>query len=186
MTRYLRAARWRFLDRPGTTEVLLRKTWWGWILEGEATTPVGGEPIRLTFKVRCDSRWRTRRATIRLDDGESSRSLRIRRSRDGLWTVDRRPREDLRGCEDLDLEATPATNTLPIRRLRLGIGEAADVRAAWVRFPPLTVEPTKQRYTRVGATRYRYENLDSGYATEFNVDEAGLVLRYAGLWERAP
>ena len=37
-----------------------------------------------------------------------------------------------------------------------------------------------------GPRRYRFENLDSGYAVEILVDDAGLVLEYPDLWARAP
>ena len=43
-----------------------------------------------------------------------------------------------------------------------------------------------QRYTRVAERRYRLENLDSGYAVEILVDDAGLVLEVPDLWARAP
>ncbi len=90
----------------------------------------------------------------------------------------------MRGCLDVDLSVTPATNTLPIRRLALAEGAAAAVTAAWVRFPALTVEPLPQRYTRLGGGRYRYES-DTGFVTEIESDDLGLVTRYGGGWERA-
>ena len=86
----------------------------------------------------------------------------------------------------LDFEISPATNTLPIRRLDPKMGETRDIRVAWVRFPELRVEPTRQRYTRVAERRYRFENLDSGYSVEILVDDAGLVLEYPDLWARSP
>ena len=82
------------------------------------------------------------------------------------------------GCLDVDLEVTPATNTLPIRRLHLPLGESASPVAAWVRFPDLTVEPLPQEYRRTGEHRYRYQN-----RYELEVDDLGLVTRYADIWE---
>ncbi len=92
-------------------------------------------------------------------------------------------RDDLAGCIDVDLGITPSTNTLPIRRLNLQVGESADVTAAWVRFPELTVEPLAQRYTRLDERRYRYEST-TGFSAELEVDELGLVVRYGDIWER--
>lgn len=86
----------------------------------------------------------------------------------------------LRGCEDVDLGITPATNTLPIRRLNLPIGETRAVTAAWVRFPDLQIEPLPQHYTRLDRQRYRYESGDGAYTTEIVVDERSLVTHYAG------
>ncbi len=88
------------------------------------------------------------------------------------------------GCADVDLGFTPATNTLPIRRLDLPIGAQSEITAAWVKFPELTVQPLNQRYTRLSGTLYCYESLENGFRAEIEVDDEGLVVRYAGGWER--
>ena len=62
----------------------------------------------------------------------------------------------LKGCIDVDLGCSPSTNTLPIRRLRLGIGGSQTIHAAWVRFPELTVEKSAQTYSRPDEFTYRY------------------------------
>lgn len=96
--------------------------------------------------------------------------------------VDKHERPDLAGCIDIDLSITPATNTLPIRRLGLAVGASAEVTAAWVRFPALIVAPLRQRYTRLAPDRYRYESLESGFTTELTVDDQGLIAHYPGGW----
>jgi uncharacterized protein len=83
----------------------------------------------------------------------------------------------------VDLAVTPATNTLPIRRLDLQIGHSASVTAAWIRFPELEIQPLSQRYTRLAKNTYRYES-DPGFSTEIRVDDLGLVTYYRGGWER--
>ena len=134
---------------------------------------------------------------LRLDLADPSRVGDDQRSRDpeaaralchadGGWILNGQEQADLRGCVDIDFEVSPATNTLPIRRLDPKMGETRDIRVAWVRFPELRVEPTRQRYTRVAGRRYRFENLDSGYSVEILVDDAGLVLEYPDLWARSP
>jgi uncharacterized protein len=55
----------------------------------------------------------------------------------------------LRGCVDIDLSVTPLTNTFPIRRLQLGVGESAEIEAAYIEFPSLLVSRSFQRYTRL-------------------------------------
>ena len=75
---------------------------------------------------------------------------------------------------------TPATNTLPIRRLGLDVGEEAEIHVAWPVWPDLTLQRTLQRYTRLAEDRYRYrqDEFDAG----LTVDRQGLVLEYEGLW----
>jgi hypothetical protein len=88
----------------------------------------------------------------------------------------------------VDLESSAGTNTLPVHRLRLDVGQAADVPAAYVRVRDLGVERLEQRYSRVdnlgGSTQYDY----SAPVFEFDVrlvfDATGLVLDYPGIARR--
>jgi hypothetical protein len=105
----------------------------------------------------------------------------LERDPKGNWTVDGSAARSLKGCTDVDLGCSPSTNTLPIRRLRLAIGASATIRAAWVRFPELTVVKADQAYTRLDEFTYRYASGD--FASELTVDDDGLVASYA-VWRR--
>jgi hypothetical protein len=85
---------------------------------------------------------------------------------------------------DIDLAVTPATNTLPIRRLNLEVGQSQEVTAAWLKFPDLTLEILPQLYTRLGPQRYHYQS-GTGFSAELLVDDLGVVTVYPGGWERA-
>lgn len=155
---------------------------------GTVITAFEGEPASFRYFLQTGSGWRTADVTIWLALPESlelSRAVKsLRLHVDGQrWIVDEQERDDLRGCVDVDLGITPSTNTLPIRRLNLAVGESAEVTAAWVRFPELTVEPLRQRYTRLAPDRYLYESLVSDFKAELTVDDEGLVTRYPGGWE---
>ena len=91
---------------------------------------------------------------------------------------------DLRDCTDIDIAVTPFTNTLPIRRLNLEVGEAAEIDVVYVTVPDLTLSPAPQRYTRLDDRIYRFESLDSGYTADITVDDHGLVTDYPGLFRR--
>jgi uncharacterized protein len=99
-----------------------------------------------------------------------------------VWLVNGQERPDLQECRDVDIGVTPATNTLPIRRLELQVGESRKLVAAWLRFPELDVIPLKQRYTRIDEETYLYESVMSGYKAELIVDEDGVVQTYGGEW----
>ena len=94
----------------------------------------------------------------------------------------------LDGCVDVDITATPLTNTLPIRRLSLEQGESADIKVAYVTIPGLRVTPDEQRYTRLPTDadggRYRFEQAGAGFTAVLQVDADGLVDDYPGLFER--
>jgi uncharacterized protein len=92
---------------------------------------------------------------------------------------------ELAGALDVDLGFTPATNTQPIRRIGLEVGESASVRSAWLRFPELRLEPLEQTYTREAEQSFRYRALVDGepFIARLDTDAFGRVLRYEGLWE---
>jgi hypothetical protein len=135
-------------------------------------------PVEIRFTVRADGSWATRATSVRV----ARRSIELRADGLGGWSVEGTDRADLHGCTDVDLEFTPATNTLPIRRLGLEPGQSAEIEAAWVRVPSLDVERSVQRYERLGERRFRYSSGD--FAAVLDVDEHGLVLDYPPFWVR--
>jgi hypothetical protein len=102
------------------------------------------------------------------------------------WTSNGQAAPSVAGCVDLDLSFSPATNTIPIRRLALNPGERAEVRSAWLKFPGLVLEPLVQTYVCSGASTYHYESSGGEFVTDIEVDAAGFVVRYPPLWEREP
>ena len=138
----------------------------------------GGTAYEVRYAVDADTSWRTRRAEVRISDGPS---LSLEADGRGHWSRDGRRLSELDGCIDVDLEFTPATNTLAVRRLRLAPGAGADLRAAWVRFPALTVEPNEQRYERLEGAGYRY--LSGDFRADLELAADGLVTRYGSLWK---
>ena len=177
-------ARWRRLDVPGREEARFERTGSGWRLTGELEVEETGVTARLRYTIECDSEWQTRSAVV---EGEADGTpIRFDLAADGAgqWTHDGVPRPDLAGALDVDLGFTPATNTLPIRRLALAVGESAPVRSAWFRFPEFRREPLEQTYTREAEQYFRYCALVDGepFIARLETDEFGLVVRYQDLW----
>jgi hypothetical protein len=85
------------------------------------------------------------------------------------------------GCIDIDLNFSPVTNLLPIRRLNLAIGQEAKVKAAWLRFPSFALEPIEQLYSRIGINTYQYKS--GSLTTKLPVNELGFVISYPDYWE---
>lgn len=143
----------------------------------DSTVEVGGDRIR--YSLELSPLWAFRSLLLR----RGERELRLARTH-CAWTVDGARRADLAAAVDIDLALSPFTNTLPIRRLRLPVGASAEIITAYVGLD-LTVQPDGQRYTRLDEHRYRYEALDGGFEREIEVDDAGLVVDYPGLFARA-
>jgi hypothetical protein len=140
--------------------------------------------IAAQYSIVCDTGWRVLRLEVSLA-GENRR-LELSSNGAGRWTdPSGAPRPDLAGAIDVDLSATPFTNTLPIRRLGLRGGQVETIRVVYVRFPGLEVTLERQRYTCLEpGRRYRYESVDSDFTREIEVDPDGLVVTYPGLFRR--
>lgn len=147
----------------------------GWALASEV--PERGVAVR----VEVDGTWATRRAEVTAE-GVPPRLLTADGA--GSWWLGGGAAPALTGALDVDVEVTPLTNTLPIRRLQLAGIADAEVRAAWVRVPGDAVEPLDQRYSGLEGGRWRYRSA-TGFEAELTVDDRGLVENYGEVWRRA-
>jgi uncharacterized protein len=136
--------------------------------------------LEVRYRVEAGPDGLTRRVELELDGGATRRVLLADGA--GRWRWQGGPElAEVAGSLDVDLTVTPATNTLPIRRLAtLGVGQAADLHMAWVQFPGLEVIPSAQRYQRLAPDRWRFSTGD--FLAELLVDRDGLVLDYSGLF----
>jgi uncharacterized protein len=149
-------------------------------LSGIVLTPAHGTPLDVRYLVEATPDGLTRRVELELDGGATRRVLLADGT--GHWRWEDGPDlPQVDGALDVDLTVTPATNTLPIRRLAaLQPGQAADLQMAWVQFPDLEVIPSAQRYERLAPDRWRFSTGD--FSAELRVDPDGLVLDYGGLF----
>ncbi|WP_431228251.1 putative glycolipid-binding domain-containing protein [Burkholderia contaminans] len=145
-------------------------------LSGSVSGAIDGSPFRIDYAIACGADWLTRSARITQWNGTQPPRQWDIRCDAGRWTIDGVDVPALAGATDLDLGFSPSTNTLPIRRLGLAVGEATEIRTAWLRFPDVVFVRGEQRYTRTAERVYRYES--GTYVADIAVDEAGLVTDY--------
>lgn len=145
-----------------------------------------GAPFRLTYRLHWDKGGLLRSADMKARKGSQIRSLSLRVNDAGHWTSrDGEPLQHLDGCVDIDIWPTPLTNSFPIWRSKLQIGERREFYMAWVSAPALTVEAKHQAYTRLEEQLYRFESLDgTGFEATLPVDDEGFVLHYPELFRR--
>lgn len=153
----------------------------GYRLEAGETVAVGEERFFTRFSVRTDLAWVTREVHAEVVSAQGLESVALI-VQDGHWTgADRARLPELVGCLDVDVAATPLTNTLPIRRLGLCPGEYRDIQVAWIDIPSLRVRRVRQRYTRHpaedGLERYTYRDPRHG-EYQLSVDGDGVVVDY--------
>jgi uncharacterized protein len=173
----------RILDDHSFEECAVTAAPDGFGITGHVIAAQEGTPLVVSYDIGCDEAWSARSVTIEQTLGDAPRHLRLERAGEG-WLVDGARDTRLDGCAEPDLGLTPSTNALAIRRLDLTVGQAAEIKCAWVKFPALSVEPSLQRYERLGDHDYRYTNVASGFTALIAVDVLGLPVSYQGIWMR--
>jgi len=181
------------------------------------TATINLEPERLTahgamrtagyaasWALRCGENWITEHFEISVHGQGFSRHLWLDRAPNGTWNVQTRqsgtadlPEPGLADPHvldlalDCDLEACPATNTMPI--LRLGAVHNPDAQRtftmAMVHLPSLQVTASEQNYSsvrtydddsRTAVVAYS----SNGFSADLVVDADGIVIDYPGLAKR--
>jgi len=154
-----------------------------WHLEGTAVFSHEQRACQLDYQIVCDATWHTLFAKVAGWLSTTVVDIQIRTDPSGHWWLNEVEQSDVMDCIDIDLNFSPSTNLLPIRRLGLAVGEAAQIQAAWLRFPSFKLEPLPQRYHRLNEYTYRYESAGGQFVAELKVNHSGFVIDYPGIWQ---
>jgi hypothetical protein len=168
---------WKSIPWPGHEWARLSEN----RLEGAAVLMDDGRPCRLDYVIVLNEDGSTRSTNVDGWIGEREVHIQIEAA-NRQWRMNGDVQRQVQGCTDVDLNFSPSTNVLPIRRLQLDLGIGQDVRAAWLRFPSMTLETLVQRYTRLSADRIRYDSFSTNFTAELRVSPNGMVLDYGDIW----
>jgi hypothetical protein len=147
----------------------------GWTATGQV------EAQRIEYVLRLTAQWGTSQFLLFRDLDEAD--LWLGTDGHGRWgEVNGAHRPDLDGATDLELACTPFTHTIPIRRLPLAVGHAAELQVLQVDVETLGVVTSRVIYERLAPNRWRHV-LD-GVDTVFEVDEFGLPIDVADKFRR--
>ena len=172
---------WQSLSQPGCERATVRETATGLRLAGTVLV-AQPSPLEIRYELLCDEQWTTRGVAIEVMGSDAVRTLTLTADGLGRWWQGGEELAALTGCIDVDLGCSPLTNTLPLRRLGLAVGQTVELKAAWIRFPELSLVVAPQRYQRLDAHRYRFDS--EGFGADLVVDDLGVVVSYPGGWER--
>jgi hypothetical protein len=176
---------WRRLDEPGHEFAQLFFEDNVWRLSGTAIFAFGRpqrQPVRLDYLVMCDADWQTLSASVSGWVGDETICIDISVNEARRWRLNGVEVPAVEGCLDIDLSFSPSTNLLPIRRLRLNVGDEVAATAAWLRFPDFRLEPLAQSYRRISGAGYRDESGGGEFVAQRSVNEVGFVTSYPNLW----
>ncbi|MCV9939389.1 putative glycolipid-binding domain-containing protein [Boseaceae bacterium BT-24-1] len=176
-----RNVRWRALEGDGLEHLTLRGGANGLRADAVLVGARGGHRYGATYRIDCDPGFTARSFEITATDGRKLAMIR----RDGAWHDNERghlPAFD--ACVDIDLSATPFTNTLPIRRCAWQPGQQRRIAMLFVPFDSFEPFVTEQIYTCLTPRLFRFETVDGSFTAELPVDEDGLVMDYPSLFQR--
>lgn len=155
------------------------------LLSGHTSAVEDGRAYAVRYRIAYDERWRTREVHVESDTVNGPRSVDLRSDGAGRWTVDGAPAPVLDGLVDVDLEASACTNTLPVHRLPMPVGETVASPAAYVRTFDLSVGRLEQTYRRRADGRYDYTADLGGFTAVLEYDRSGLIVDYPGIARRS-
>lgn len=173
---------WAGIRTTSLDYCIVRKEPGRWRFTGLLIMKPQTHPFAVSYEILVSERFNARSLIVERTELGIKRRLEIQYRRDA-WFVDDKERTDLRKCTDVDIEASPVTNTIAIRRTRLKLGQRVNLAVVWVRFPSLEITCLQQRYKRMAARKYLYESA-SGFSAELQVDDFGLVTRYGNIWKQ--
>ncbi len=165
---------WFRQDEPGNDACRFADAEGGYLIDGSSTDAKG---ITLPYRIRARGDGTTRRARI----GAKSRIF-VSRAPDNTWLLNGRPAPEVSGAEDIDLGFTPATLTLPIRRLTLGIGHDAEIMVARLDLENERLTPLHLVVRRIAEEEYECLNAETGKTSHLLVDRHGVIQRHTGRW----
>jgi hypothetical protein len=148
-------------------------------LHGTVVVVAAGVPWRITYAIALDDAGRTRHLRVDAEGPDSPVAIDLTADGAGRWvhTATDEVFVDDPAALDVDLGFSPSTNTLPIRRLGLAVGETREIAVVWILFPAFEIVLGRQSYERLDDRLWRYRS--TGFTGDLVVDGAGLVETYA-------
>lgn len=168
------AVLWLRQDRPGNDACRFANAAGGFLIDGSSTD---ADWNFLRYRIRAREDGTTRRARI----GAMSRFF-IRRAPDDSWTLNGKTVDEVKGAKDIHLPFTPATLTLPIRRLNLNVGDEEETLAASLDHVNERLTPLHFVFRRTANDQYECIETETGITSQLRVDAQGIVRSHAGHW----
>ena len=179
---------WRPWNDSGLEHLRIKHSDRGMVAEGFVVRILNSVGFHANYRITANANWKFRSVDLTVST-DHDRRMSLSTDGEGNWQdQDGNELSNLRGCFEIDISATPFTNTLAIGRLNLGVGKSAELSAAYIRLPEMTVEAVPQRYTvlELGKHKsaYRYEGLFRNFTAILPVDKDLIVIDYPETFKR--
>lgn len=143
-------------------------------------------PFVVEYDIDLTAGWGVRSFRVRSNLGHIDQTIFMETDGLGSWYHDGKKMDHLQGCLDIDISITPMTNSLPLRRLKIGFGETHYTDVVYIDMPSCQIGKERQEYTCIDRNLYRFTNNDGSFSADIRTCDEGIVQHYPGLFHRVP
>lgn len=140
--------------------------------------------IVIRYSINLTKNWMVKSVNI-LSLNEKKQELYLESDLDGNWFNGQNEKLDhVKGCIDIDISASPFTNSLPINRLGDDLVEKKYLSMLYIDLDNWQVKKVEQAYTKLGDGKYLYQGVSGNFKSEIQTDSDGLITEYPNLFIR--
>ena len=143
-----------------------------------------GKIYLIDYQIKTNANWETVFVTIESRINYQTQHWQFEADCQGNWRKNGKVASHFGECFDVDIPLTPFTNTLPINRLNLSVGESQFIKVLYLDLLAEEFKPVQQKYARLKENLYHYENVPNDFEADIMVDKQGLVVDYPQLFVR--
>ena len=144
-----------------------------------------GSLYQVGYTIKTNSDWQTTSVELNTQVYDKRKVYRFESDGNGKWTSDGKACPEFDKCVDVDIPLTPFTNTLPLKRLKLSVGQSQDITVLYFDILARKFSLVRQKYQRLSERQYKYENIPNDFEAVITVDQDCFVVDYPGLFSRA-
>jgi uncharacterized protein len=175
---------WKGIEYESLENCLITTTEEGTEISSTIVGQYEGKIYLVDYQIKTNMAWETVFVTIESRINFRTQHCQFEGDCQGNWRKNGKVVAQYGGCIDVDIPLTPFTNTLPINRLKLAIGETKLIRVVYLDLLADEFKPIEQKYTRLKEDVYHYENVPNDFEADIIVDKQGLVVNYPQLFVR--
>jgi len=155
----------------------------GIIVRSEIEGWAGLKAVYAEYILTLNLDWTVREIEIHFTVGVNEHSYNFVRHASGHWT-------DATGtlfsqfseCLFVDISLTPFTNSLILKGIKFTENQTEQVSALYFDVLANEIREDVQRYTKLNAMKYNFENDGGNFSADIDVDEDGFVTHYPNLF----
>lgn len=142
-----------------------------------------GQAILIDYSIILTKNWKVKSVSI-VSQMEEREELNLKSDLNGNWFNGQNEKLDhLKGCIDIDISASPFTNSLPINRLGNDLLERKYLKMLFIDMDSWQLRKVEQAYSKLEDGKYMYEGISSKFRSEIYVDSKGLVTEYPDMFQ---